>query len=59
VSGADVPVEQAQKAWRNMVGATGPPSPVYGRCTRLMLETNLKRKGKHQMRILCGDPYID
>src|SRR5580693_8473558 len=29
VSGEDVPIEQVQRAWRNLVGAIGPPSPVY------------------------------
>jgi hypothetical protein len=59
VSGEDVRLEQVQKAWRNTVGAIGPPSPVYGTIYQTVRETNLKRKGKHQMRILCGDPYID
>jgi len=59
VSGEDVPLEQVQKAWRNLVGAIGPPSPVYGALYQIIRETNLKRKGKHQMRIVCGDPYID
>lgn len=42
----------------------------WNRCRRLGLtlyaslylavrETNLKQRGKHQIRILCGDPYID
>jgi hypothetical protein len=59
VSGEDVPMEQVQKAWRNLVGAVGPPSPVYASLYQAVRETNLKRKGKHQMRIVCGDPYID
>lgn len=59
VSGEDVPMEQVQKAWRNLVGAVGPPSPVYASLYEAVRETNLKRKGKHQMRIVCGDPYID
>jgi hypothetical protein len=59
VSGEDVPLEQVQKAWRNMVGSLGPQSPVYGRFYRAVREANMKRRGKHQMRILCGDPYID
>ncbi len=59
VSGEDVPLEQVQKAWRNLVGAIGPPSPVYASLYRAVRETNLKRRGKHQMRIVCGDPYID
>jgi hypothetical protein len=59
VSGEDVPLEQVQKAWLNMAGVVGPPSPVYASLYQAVREANLKRKGKHQMRILCGDPYID
>lgn len=59
VAGDDVSMEQVQKAWRNTVGAIGPPSPVYASLYQAVRETNLKRRGKHQMRILCGDPYID
>src|SRR5215475_2328517 len=59
ISGEDVPLEQVQKAWRNLVGAIGPPSPVYGSLYQAVREANKKRKGKHQIRIVCGDPYID
>ena len=59
VSGEAVPLEQVEKAWRNLVGAIGPPSPVYGSFYQAVRAMNLKRKGKHQMRIVCGDPYID
>lgn len=59
VSGEDVPLEQVQKAWRNTVGVIGPPSPVSVSLYQAVREANLKRRGKHQMRILCGDPYID
>lgn len=59
VSGQDVPLEQVQKAWRNTVGSFGPPSPVYAWVYRAVRETNLKRRGKHQMRVVCADPYID
>jgi hypothetical protein len=59
VSGEDVPLEQVQKAWRNVVGVIGPPSPVYASLYQAVREANLKRRGKHQMRIVCGDPYID
>ncbi len=37
----------------------GAPSPVYALLYQAVRESNLKRRGKHQMRILCGDPYID
>lgn len=59
VSGEEVPLEQVQKAWRNVVGVIGAPSPVYASFYQAVRETNLKRRGKHQMRIVCGDPYID
>jgi len=59
IAGEDVPIEQVQKAWRNTVGSIGPPSPVTAWLYQAVRETNLKRRGKHQMRVLCGDPYID
>jgi hypothetical protein len=59
VSGEDVPLEQVQKAWLNTVGVVGPPSPVTASLYEAVRDANLKRRGKHQMRILCGDPYID
>lgn len=59
ISGEDVPLEQVQKAWLNTVGAVGPPSPVTASLYQAVREENLKRKGQHQMRVLCGDPYID
>src|SRR5216684_3290647 len=59
IAGEDVPFEQVQKAWRNVVGAIGPPSPVYEWFYRIVRETNLKRRGKHQMRVVLGDPYAD
>ena len=59
IAGEDVPIEQVQKAWRNTVASIGPPSPVTGLLYQAVRETNLKRLGKHQMRVLCGDPYID
>lgn len=58
-SGEDVPLEQVQKAWRNVAGVIGPPSPVYASFYQAVRESNLKRRGKHQMRVVCGDPYID
>src|SRR5579864_8171998 len=45
ISGEDVPMEQVQKAWRNTVGAIGPPSPVYMSLYQAVRETNLKRRG--------------
>jgi hypothetical protein len=59
VSGEDIPLEQVQKAWRNTVGMIGPQSPVVPGLYQAVRETNMKRRGKHQMRILCGDPSMD
>ena len=59
IAGEDVPVEQVQRAWRNTVGAIGAPSPVSGWLYETVRETNMKRHDKHQIRVLCGDPYID
>ncbi len=59
VSGQDVPLEQAQKAWRNVVGMIGPPSPVYESLYHAVRETNLTRRGQHQMRMIGADPNID
>lgn len=58
-SGGDVPLEEVQGAWRDTVASVGPPSPVYESLYQAVREINLKRKGKHQIRILCGDPSID
>jgi len=59
VSGENVPLKEVQGAWRDTVAAVGPPSPVYSSLYEAVREVNLKRKGKHQMRILCGDPAIN
>ena len=57
--GEDVPLEDVQRAWRDTVASVGPPSPVYATLYQAVRETNMQRKGKHQIRILCGDPNID
>jgi hypothetical protein len=59
IAGEDVPFEQVERAWRNMIGAVGPPSPVYEQFYKAVRAANLKRRGKHQMRIVLGDPYGD
>lgn len=59
ISGEDVPLEQVQKTWRNTVAVVGPPSPTTALLFQTVREENIKRKGKHQMRVICGDPYID
>ena len=58
IAGENVPIEEVQRAWRNTLGLGDPP-PIYGDLYRVVRETNMRRRGKHQMRILCGDPYID
>ena len=58
VAGEAVPLEKVQRAWRNTLGL-GPPPPIYGDLYKTLRETNLRRRGKHQMRVLCGDPYIN
>jgi hypothetical protein len=58
IAGEAVSIEDVQRAWRNILGL-GPPPPIYGDLYRAVRETNLRRRGKHQMRIVCGDPYID
>jgi hypothetical protein len=57
--GEDVPLDDVQRAWRDTVAAVGPPSPVYASLYQAVRETNLQRKGTHQLRVLCGDPNID
>jgi len=59
IAGEDVPLEQVQKAWRNMIGAVGPPSPVYGQFYKAVRESNMKHRGKHRLRLVLGDPYGD
>jgi hypothetical protein len=59
VAGEDVPIEQVRKAWRNVIGAVGPPSPVYEQFYKAVRDANVRRHGKHQLRILLGDPYGD
>lgn len=58
-SGAEMPIEEVQGAWRDTVAAVGPPSPVYASLYTAVREVNIRRKGRHQIRILCGDSPID
>ena len=58
IAGEAVPIEGVQRAWRNILGL-GPPPPIYGALYKAIRETNMRRAGKHQMRVLCGDPYIN
>jgi hypothetical protein len=59
IAGEDIPQEQVEKAWRNMIGAVGPVSPVYGWFYRAVRESNLERHDGHKIRLLLGDPYGD
>ncbi len=59
IAGENVPFAQVQQAWRNVAGAIGPTSPVYEEFYKAVRAANLKRKGKHQVRIVLGDPYAD
>lgn len=54
IAGEDVPIEHVQKAWRNTVGAVGAPSPVSGWLYEAVRKTNMKRRDKHEVRLLCG-----
>jgi hypothetical protein len=53
-----VPVADVQRAWRSTLGL-GPPPPIYGELYKVVRETNMRRRGKRQMRVVCGDPYIN
>lgn len=59
IAGDNVPFAQVQKAWRNVIGAVGPVSPVYGWFYKAVRESNLERPGGHKIRLLLGDPYGD
>jgi hypothetical protein len=59
ITGEAVPLDQVQKAWRNMVGSFGPPSPVYEWFYKAVRESNLQHRGGHKIRVVLGDPYGD
>jgi len=58
IAGEPVSIEKVQRAWRNTLGLGDPP-PIYGDLYKAVREMNMRRHGKHQMRVLCGDPYIN
>jgi len=58
IAGKDVPFAQVEKAWRNVVGAVGPVSPVYAEFYKAVRESNMQHRG-HQVRLVLGDPYAD
>ena len=59
IAGEDIPQAQVEKAWRNMIGAVGPVSPVYGWFYQAVRASNLERRDGHKIRLLLGDPYGD
>jgi len=59
VAGEDVPFEQIQKAWRNMIVSVPAVSPVYGWFYRAVREANLQTPARHRMRLLMGSPPGD
>ena len=58
IAGEAVPIEEVQRAWRNTLGLGDPPR-IYGDLYKTVRETNTRRHTRHQMRVLCGDPYIN
>lgn len=58
IAGEAVPIADVQWAWRSTLGL-GPPPPNLRGLYKVVHETNMRRRGKHQMRVLCGDPYIN
>jgi hypothetical protein len=59
VAGEDVPFDEVQQAWRNMVADTEPVSPVYGWLYKAAREANMQRQGKPGIRLLMGSPPGD
>lgn len=59
IAGEDIPLDQVEKAWRNVIGAVGPVSPVYERFYDAVRSSNLERRGRHPIRVVLGDPYGD
>lgn len=59
VAGEDVPFDEVQKAWRNMVADAEPVSPVYGWLYKAVREANMKHLGKRGIRLVMGSPPGD
>jgi hypothetical protein len=59
IAGENIPFAQVQQAWLNLVSLFGPPSPVIESFYKAVRDANLKRRGKHQIRVVLSDPYID
>lgn len=59
IASENVPFEEVQKSWRNMVASVEPVSPVYGWLDKAVREANLQHRGSHQIRLLMGSPPAD
>jgi hypothetical protein len=59
IAGENVPMEQVAPAWRDVVGALGPISPVYEEFYAAVRAANLKLPKERRVRVLLGDPPID
>jgi hypothetical protein len=59
VAGEDVPFDEVQRAWRNMVGDVLPVSPEYGWLYKAVREANLEHPGKRGIRLVMGSPPAD
>ena len=59
IAGEDVPFDEVQKAWRNMVADAEPVSPVYGWLYKAVREANMQHPGKRGIRLLLGSPPGD
>lgn len=59
VAGENVPFDEVQLAWRNMVADAEPVSPVYGWLYEAVREANMQRQGKRGIRLLMGSPPGD
>ena len=59
VEGQNVPLEEVQSAWRNVAGALGAVSPVYGNFYSAVRAVNRKLPKNRRLRVLLGDPPVD
>jgi hypothetical protein len=59
IAGEDIPFDDVQPAWRNMVADYEPVSPVYGWLYKAVREANIERQGKPGIRLLMGSPPGD
>lgn len=59
IRGDSVPLKDVELAWRNTGASIGPPSPVIASLYEAVRDANAARRGKHQIRVLCGEPPLD